>query len=121
MVRSEFVSQEKKAEMLAVYLLVIYLTRCALSDAVDCNMGSRSCESCHAGYPFCYWCEGQCQRYYGKSIAKIECAGEIIYESCNRENEKERLGKMLQLLESLKQTHSSKTSYENQLLGGKYS
>ncbi len=98
----------KQTVMLSIFLFVIFSVNLASSadhGAVDCSMGSKSCNSCHAAYPFCYWCDGQCRKYYGKKIADIECTGEVMYESCPREGEKERLEKMLKLLESLKQAH----------------
>ena len=74
---------------------------------VDCAMGSSSCESCQAAYPFCYWCDGTCQRYYGREIAKIKCKGEVMYQSCNSKlKEQSRIEDMLKLLAATKKERS---------------
>ena len=109
--------------MWIVCLLVICfvpLTYSVDHGPVDCSMGSRSCDSCHAAYPFCYWCDGQCRRYYGKKIAEIECPDQIMYESCTpKENSNARLDKMMQLLSSVKGKHSSSIPFEQTQYGGK--
>eukprot|EP00794_Sanderia_malayensis_P017516 gene17516-19266_t len=102
--------------MLCLYLLVTCCTGFVFSsahEAVDCSMRDSSCESCHAAYPFCYWCEGECRRYYGKKFAQIECKGDVMYERCDNEMEVKRLGKMLQLLQSLKQTKASGSEFSS--------
>ena len=74
---------------------------------VDCSMGSSSCESCQAAYPFCYWCDGICQRYYGKEIAKIECKGIVMYGSCSGKlRERSRIEDMLKMLADMKKERS---------------
>lgn len=76
-------------------------------DAVDCGMGSSSCESCRAAYPFCYWCDGKCRQYFGKNIAKIECRGRVMYESCEENSQTEpNVDEMFNILAALKTEHN---------------
>ena len=77
--------------------------------AVDCAMGSSSCESCRAAYPFCYWCNGQCRQYFGKNIAKIECRGRVMYESCENQNKVDpKLEEMLGIVSALKKEQNKR-------------
>ena len=82
--------------------------------AVDCSMGSSSCESCHAAYPFCYWCNGECKRYFGKNIANIECRGKVMYERCEQTDKKEpNVEEMLKVISRLKKEQSKENEYSN--------
>lgn len=79
---------------------------------VDCSMGSSSCESCQAAYPFCYWCDGICQRYYGKEIAKIECKGIVMYGTCSSKlKERSRIEDMLKILAATKKERADEKQF----------
>lgn len=87
--------------------------------AVDCSMGSSSCESCRAAYPFCYWCDGKCQRYYGKNIARIECPGRVMYENCEPESpSKSNVDEIARIVASLKKEQALESGYSH--LGKKF-
>ena len=79
---------------------------------VDCAMGSSSCESCHAAYPFCYWCDGKCRQYFGKNFAKLECRGKVMYETCeDNEQTGPDVEEILSMMGSLKKEHKSKPDF----------
>jgi len=120
-------------KLLLIFAVILFTGVVKSSDdlshgPVDCAMGSSSCESCHAAYPFCYWCDGKCRQYFGKNFAKLECRGKVMYERCEDNEQMEPdVEEILSMMGSLKKEHKSKPDFSrieergNELLTkGKY-
>lgn len=81
---------------------------------VDCSMRSSSCEHCHAEYPLCYWCDGTCKRYYGKSFASIECPGRVTYERCEAADKRDSsIRDIMKMVTALKKEQESESRTSN--------